>query len=152
MIVNSKKKLLHSSHKVCMMKKSKRDFLFSVLSVLFVALLMFAQFSSGMAVLADVQNDIAVSPNERAGENESMDGNNHSDNSTNGSGEISSTNNSGESSPDTSDTATSDGEKEDSPAMSTWEWILVAVAILLVIIIILAAANRKRKTEDNKKR
>ena len=49
------------------MKKSKRDLIFSILSVFLIAFLMFAEISSGMAIYADTFNNNGAMPNENNG-------------------------------------------------------------------------------------
>lgn len=149
------------------MKKSKRDFLFSVLSVFFIALLMFAQFSSGMAVFADTRsNDIAAPPNGDSNGNGSVDGSGNTGNDINSgagngtgsvssgtggsgsSGEISATNNGDGSSAAT--TAGTGGSESESDS-TAWSWILAVIAGLLILIMIGALIAKKRKTDDKKR-
>lgn len=123
------------------MKKSKRDLIFSVLSIFLITIFMFAQLSSGMAIYADTPNN---NGNVTENQDGSLDG---SVNNNTSSGDISATDNLTDNSGSIGTTAPS--EKNDDSVM-TWGWLLAVVAIIIIIAIIVAATSKKRKTEEKR--
>ena len=137
------------------MKKSKRDLIFSILSVFLIAFLMFAEISSGMAIYADTFNNNGAMPNENNG---GIDGDidngmpglgNGSD--KNGNDNLNGTGNTPADGSDNSgnDTNTNTGDKN-TAGMETWGWILAVVAIIVIIAIIIAATSKKKKTDEKR--
>ena len=138
------------------MKKSKRDLIFSILSVFLIAFLMFAEISSGMAIYADTFNNNGAMPNENNG---GIDGDIDNDMSgigngsaDNGNGNLNESGNTATDGSDNSgnDTSANTGDKN-TDNMETWGWILAVVAIIVIIAIIIAATSKKKKTDEKKR-
>lgn len=140
----------HSERNI--MKKTKRDLIFSVLSVFLIAFLMFAEISSGMAIYADTFNNNGAMPHENNGNGDINDnpglensGDNHigSNDESNGSGNTPDSDNS-------SNDTTAAANKNDGN-MAVWGWILAVVVVIIIIAIIVAAVSKKRKTDEEKR-
>lgn len=135
------------------MKKSKRDLVFSILSVFLIAFLMFAEISSGMAIYADTFNNNGAMPHENNGDIGNDVPGLGNDGADNGNDNLNGTGNTPADGSDNSGNSTNSNTPNDKNTgnMETWGWILAVVAVIVIIAIVIAATSKKKKTDDKKR-